>query len=141
VRIRPFQSSDEPAIVRLWQRCDLLRPWNDPKKDIQRKLSVGREMFLVGVLDDDLVATVMVGYEGHRGWVHYLAVAPEHRGKGLGRALMTRAEELLKQAGCPKVNLQVRGTNASTIEFYERLGYAVDDVVSLGKRLETDERA
>jgi ribosomal protein S18 acetylase RimI-like enzyme len=141
VRIRPFQSSDEPAIVRLWQRCDLLRPWNDPKKDIQRKLSVGCEMFLIGVLDDDLVATVMVGYEGHRGWVHYLAVAPEHRRKGLGRALMTRAEELLKQAGCPKVNLQVRGTNASTIEFYERLGYAVDDVVSLGKRLETDERA
>ena len=141
MNIRSFQSSDESSVIRLWKRCDLLRPWNDPKMDIQRKLGVGREMFLVGVLGDDLVATVMVGYEGHRGWINYLAIAPEHHRKGLGRAMMTKAEGLLKQAGCPKVNLQVRGANDSAIAFYRRLGYQVDDVVSLGKRLERDERA
>ena len=96
MNIRSFQSSDESSVIRLWKRCDLLRPWNDPKMDIQRKLDVGREMFLVGVLGDGLVATVMVGYEGHRGWINYLAVAPEHHRKGLGRAMMTKAEGLLK---------------------------------------------
>jgi ribosomal protein S18 acetylase RimI-like enzyme len=139
VRIRAFEASDEPAVIALWERCDLLRPWNDPRKDIRRKLSVQPEMFLVGVLDRDVVATLMAGYEGHRGWLNYLAVAPEHRRKGLGRAIVARAEVLLRRAGCPKVNLQIRGGNASAIDFYRRLGYQVDDVVSLGKRLESDE--
>ena len=80
----------------------------------------------------------MAGYEGHRGWINYLAVAPEHQGKGLGRAMMAEAERLLREAGCPKINLQVRSANAKVIEFYRRLGYTVDDVVSLGKRLEDD---
>ncbi len=139
MRIRVFQKSDESSVISLWQRCDLLRPWNDPKKDIQRKLDVQPELFLVGVLDDDVVATVMAGYEGHRGWVNYLAVASEHRRKGLGRAMMAEAESLLKQTRCPKLNLQIRGSNTSAIEFYRRLGYQADDVVSLGKRLEQDE--
>jgi ribosomal protein S18 acetylase RimI-like enzyme len=138
VKIRAFQLSDEPAVILLWEACHLLRPWNDPKKDIRRKLGIQPEMFLVGVLNQEIVATAMAGYEGHRGWVNYLAVAPEHQGKGFGRAIMSQAERLLDQAGCPKVNVQVRGTNTAAIEFYEKIGYRIDDVVGLGKRIEDD---
>jgi ribosomal protein S18 acetylase RimI-like enzyme len=138
MEIRSFQPSDECAVILLWEACDLLRPWNDPEKDIRRKLQVQPEMFLVGVSSEELVATAMVGYEGHRGWVNYLAVAPEHQGKGFGRAMMTEAEKLLNEAGCPKVNVQVRGTNTAAIGFYERIGYRIDDVVGLGKRIEDD---
>jgi ribosomal protein S18 acetylase RimI-like enzyme len=139
VDIRSFQPSDEPAVIVLWERCDLLRPWNDPRKDIRRKRDVQPELFLVGCLKEEIVATAMAGYEGHRGWVNYLAVAPEHQGKGLGRAIMGEAEKLLEELGCPKINVQVRGTNASAIAFYERIGYRVEDVAGLGKRLEHDD--
>jgi ribosomal protein S18 acetylase RimI-like enzyme len=138
VKIRAFQPADESAVIALWEECDLVRPWNDPRKDIRRKLRVQPEMFLVGVLGGEVVATVMAGYEGHRGWVYYLAVAPRHEREGLGRSMMAAAEALLRQAGCPKINLMVRGENAAAIEFYRRLGYRVDDVVALGKRLEPD---
>ena len=137
--IRAFQPSDQPAVILLWEKCDLLRSWNDPAKDIRRKLEVQPEMFIVGASSGELVATAMAGYEGHRGWVNYLAVAPEHRGKGFGRAIMGEAEKLLNQAGCPKVNVQVRGANSSAIEFYRRIGYRVEDRVSLGKRIEHDD--
>lgn len=138
VQIRPFKSDDEEAVVALWRLCDLIRPWNDPHKDIARKLRVRPDLFLVGVLDDRIVASVMAGYEGHRGWLNYLAVAPELQRRGLARAIVTEAERLLREAGCPKINLQVRTSNNGVIEFYRRLGYSVDDVVSLGKRLERD---
>jgi ribosomal protein S18 acetylase RimI-like enzyme len=141
LHIRPFQSNDEQAVVALWHRCDLLRPWNDPHKDIARKLRVRADLFLVGVIHNQVVATVMVGYEGHRGWINYLAVAPEHQRRGLARALIVEAERLLREAGCPKINLQVRSSNNAVIEFYRRLGYQIDDVVSMGKRLEQDEPA
>jgi ribosomal protein S18 acetylase RimI-like enzyme len=139
VDIRAFQPSDQPAVILLWEKCDLVRPWNDPTKDIRRKLEVHPEMFIVGVLNKELVATAMAGYEGHRGWINYLAVAPELQGKGFGRAIMAEAEKLLHQAGCPKVNVQVRGTNSSAIEFYRRIGYRIEDVVGLGKRIEHDD--
>ncbi len=139
VNIRSFQNADEPAVIALWENCGLLRPWNDPKRDIQRKQKVQPEMFLVGLLDENLVATVMAGYEGHRGWINYLAVAPEHRKQGLGRIIMAAAEGLLEKADCPKINLQVRGINTAALDFYRKLGYQVDDVVSLGKRLESDD--
>jgi ribosomal protein S18 acetylase RimI-like enzyme len=138
MEIRPFQIADEAAVVSLWQRCGLTRPWNDPAKDIRRKLRVRPDLFLVGVLGGEVVATVMVGYDGHRGWINYLGVAPERRRRGLGRAMMAEAERLLREAGCPKINLQVRTTNQGVIEFYKSIGYALDDVVSLGKRLEHD---
>jgi len=140
VNIRPYRPSDSSAVISLWERCDLLRAWNDPHRDIQRKLRVQPELFLVGSLAGDVVASAMAGYEGHRGWVNYLAVAPERRHQGLGRAMMNAVERLLEDAGCPKVNVQVRGTNASAIRFYQQLGYQVDDVVGLGKRLEHDDR-
>lgn len=139
MNIRSFQPADEAAVIALWHQCDLVRPWNDPHKDIQRKLKVSPDLFLVGELDGRVVACVMAGYEGHRGWLNYLAVAPEHQRQGLARAIVTEAERLLKAAGCPKINLQVRTSNAGVIEFYRRLGYTVDEVVSLGKRLERDE--
>ncbi len=136
--IRPFRSADEADVISLWRACDLIRDWNDPAKDIRRKLRVQPEMFLVGLLDAEIVASVMAGYEGHRGWINYLAVAPEHRRAGLGREMMAAAEARLAVVGCPKVNLQVRAGNQEAVEFYRRLGYRVDDVVSLGRRLESD---
>lgn len=137
--IRPFDPADEDAVVELWRRCDLLRPWNDPRRDVARKLTVQRELFLLAVEGDAVLGSVMAGYDGHRGWVNYLAVDPGARGRGIGRALMSRAESTLLDLGCPKVNLQVRATNADAIGFYRRLGYLDDDVVSLGRRLVRDE--
>jgi ribosomal protein S18 acetylase RimI-like enzyme len=137
--VRPFRPGDEEGTVQLWKECGLVVPWNDPGKDIRRKMKVQPELFLVGILNDRLVATVMAGYEGHRGWINYLAVHPDFTCRGIGRLMMECAESLLKEAGCPKVNLQVRSSNGGVIEFYRRIGYGVDDVVSMGKRLETDE--
>lgn len=139
MQIRPFQISDESALVDLWRTCELVRPVNDPAKDIRRKLAVNPEWFLVGIMNDRLIASVMAGYEGHRGWINYLAVHPEHRLRGYGRLIMAEAERLLRGTGCPKINLQVRTNNRAVIAFYERIGYRVDDVMSLGKRLEHDE--
>lgn len=139
MEIRPYRSSDEAAVVALWVKCGLTRPWNDPRRDICRKLAVRPDLFLVGTIAEEIVATVMAGYEGHRGWINYLAVAPEQQRQGLGRRIMEAAETLLKQAGCPKINLQVRTSNQGVIEFYKSLGYLTDDVVSLGKRLENDD--
>ena len=139
VEIRTFESTDADAVVALWQACELTRPWNDPRKDIARKLAVDDGLFLVGTVGGDVVASVMAGYDGHRGWVNYLAVDPSRRGEGHGRTLMQEAETLLAARGCPKVNLQVRDTNAEALAFYERLGYVVDAAVSMGKRLESDD--
>jgi len=139
--IRPYRVDDEPAVVALWEQCGLTRAWNDPRKDIARKLTVQPELFLVGELDGKIVATLMAGYEGHRGWVNYLAVAPAHRRQGFGRVLMQEAEERLLALGCPKVNIQVRISNDEALSFYRGIGYAQDEAVSLGKRLIPDNPA
>ena len=136
--VRPFETADEDAVIALWERCGLTRPWNDPRKDIRRKVRVRPDHFLVGVVNGEVAATVMVGYEGHRGWIQYLGVDPRRQRTGLGRAIMAEAERLLCAEGCPKINLQVRTSNSGAIEFYKRLGFALDDVVSMGKRLEHD---
>ena len=138
-QIRPFRTGDEAALVALWVACELVRPWNDPQEDIRRKLALRDDLLLVAPADGGLVGSVMVGYEGHRGWINYLAVAPSHRRHGLGRQLMREAEERLAVVGCPKINLQVRAGNADVLAFYEAIGYRVDEVVSLGKRLVDDE--
>ena len=138
MKVRTFHLADEAAIVALWEECKLTRPWNDPHKDIARKLAVQPELFLVGTMDNEVMASVMAGYEGHRGWMNYLAVAPRHRGRGYGRALVEKVERLLLERGCPKVGLLVRNTNKEAAEFYRRLGYAQDDSISLGKRLIAD---
>jgi len=138
LEIRPYREADEDAVVALWHECDLVRRWNDPVKDIGRKLLVQRDLFLVGLLDGRLVATVMAGYEGHRGWINYLAVAPNSRKRGFGRLLMDEAEARLREMGCPKINLHVRRSNAEAARFYRSMGYAEDDVLSMGKRLIED---
>ena len=138
MEIRKFKLQDEEEVIALWVECKLVVPWNDPKKDIQRKLKVNPELFLVGTTEDRIVATIMGGYEGHRGWVNYLAVSPSHQRKGYGRRMMEHVEAILREMGCPKINLQVRETNSEVIAFYKSIGYAVDNVTGMGKRLESD---
>ncbi|MGK9149046.1 GNAT family acetyltransferase [Plantibacter flavus] len=138
MQIRSYAPSDAEAVIALWQEAGLTRPWNDPAKDIERKASTQPELFLVGEDAGVVVGTAMVGYDGHRGWVHYLAVAPSQQGGGLGRALMAEAERLLIGLGCPKINLMVRTGNDRVIGFYEALGYGTDEVALLSKRLIPD---
>ncbi|EQD39502.1 GCN5-related N-acetyltransferase, partial [mine drainage metagenome] len=121
LHIRPFQRTDEERVLSLWRRCDLVRPSNDPRKDIRRKLAVRPDLFLVGEADGQIVATAMAGFEGHRGWLNYVAVDPPLRRNGVGREIVGVAEHLLRESGCPKINLQIRTTNQDVIAFYRRL--------------------
>ena len=133
--IVPYRPEHQDAVIRLWHDCDLTRPQNDPSRDIARKLADSPELFLVGLEDGRVVATVMAGYEGHRGWINYLAVAPDRRRRGYGRLIMAAVTEKLLARGCPKINLQVRDGNESALRFYEAIGYRRDAVVPMGKRL------
>jgi ribosomal protein S18 acetylase RimI-like enzyme len=133
--LRSYQHTDCDNVVRLWQQCGLVVPWNDPQADIARKMNVDQDLFIVGECANRVVATVMGGYEGHRGWINYLAVAPDMQRNGYGRAVMAEVEKRLGAKGCPKVNLQVRTRNKDVIHFYQSFGYKVDDVISLGKRI------
>lgn len=139
MKIRVFSKEDSPAVIQLWEACGLTRPWNDPVKDINRKLAVQPELFLVGELEGQIIASAMAGYDGHRGSVFYLAVSPTHQNKGYGQMLMQRIEALLIERGCPKLNIVVRTSNDGVLSFYNKLGYKPDDVVSIGKRLIPDE--
>jgi len=136
--IRSYRSEDREALVALWSACDLVQPQNNPHRDVDRKAARDPENLLVLEDNGQLIGAVMVGYEGHRGWINYLAVHPDRQRQGLGRLLMAEAETRLRGLGCAKVNLQVRRSNESATEFYRRIGYAIDDVLSLGKRLEDD---
>ena len=136
--IRPFQTEDEDALVALWKMCELTVSWNNPHKDIARKLQVQPELFLVGILDSSLIATVMGGYEGHRGWINFLAVHPDFRENGYGQEIMNSVETKIREMGCPKINLQIRTGNNKIASFYQKLGFTNDHVVSMGKRLEAD---
>lgn len=138
LEIRAYRDTDEAALIDLWSACELVVPWNDPGRDIQRKLRVDPDLLLVGIEDEQVVASVMGGYDGHRGWINYLAVHPRYRRRGFGRQIMTEIEELISAKDCPKINLQIRETNQSTRDFYIALGYDIDPVISMGKRLESD---
>jgi ribosomal protein S18 acetylase RimI-like enzyme len=137
ITIRPYQEEDCEDVIALWQACGLVMPQNDPYADIQQKTGFQPDLFLVG-LDETgcLLATVMAGYEGHRGWINYLAVLPQHWRQGIGRQMLAAAENRLRALGCPKINLQVRRANTTVINFYQNVGFSEDDVVSLGKRIE-----
>jgi len=134
-KIVRYGSEYQDAIVDLWRKCSLVVPQNDPVEDIQRKIVFQPELFFVALLDGKVIGSVMVGYEGHRGWLNYMAVLPEHQRRGYGRRLVEKAVDELKKLDCLKVNLQVRRSNVSVVEFYKHLGFTDDDVVSLGKRL------
>ncbi len=138
MKIRTYEERDQSAVIALWRECGLVVPHNDPAKDIARKLEVDRDLFLVGVSQHNIIATVMGGYEGHRGWINYLAVKPGEQRKGYGQQIMQAVETALRAKGCPKINLQVRNSNQAVIAFYNALGYSDDRVIGLGKRLEQD---
>ena len=137
--IRPFAAADEAAVVALWRAAGLTRPWNYPHADIARKRTVQPELFLVGELAGEVIASAMAGYDGHRGSVYYLAVSPGHQRRGHARTIMAEVERRLEALGCPKLNLMVRRDNAGAIGFYTRLGYDEQAVVNVGKRLIVDE--
>jgi len=136
--IRSYKPDDQESVIALWNASGLSAAHNNPYEDIKRKTSVDPDGFLVGVLQNRVIATCMVGYEGHRGWINYLGVLPSEQRKGYARQLMLEAERILLKRGCPKINLQVRAGNSSVLEFYERIGYRTDAVISMGKRLIQD---
>ena len=134
-KIVNYRSEYQDAVVDLWKSCSLVVPQNDPSEDIRRKLDFQPELFFVALLNDRVIGSIMVGYEGHRGWLNYLAVLPGFQRSGCGRRLVEKAIDELRRLGCLKVNLQVRRSNISAVGFYKHLGFEEDDVVSLGKRL------
>ena len=131
--VRTFRDADEPAVTALWARVfGYTEPRNDPARVIEQKRHVQPELFLVAELSGDLVGTTMAGYDGHRSWVYLVAVAPERRGLGIGRRLVLDAVQRLRRLGAPKLNLQINGANARVVGFYEKLGFRVEDRVSMG---------
>ncbi|MGL4928973.1 MAG: GNAT family acetyltransferase [Plesiomonas sp.] len=138
MEIRVFKQNDFEEVLTLWDRCDVLRPWNDPEIDIERKVHTGVDLFLVAEVAGEVIGTIMGGYDGHRGWVTYLAVHPDYRGRGIANALVNRVEKKLIARGCPKIHLLVREENQSVINMYEKLGYEIQDTICLGKRLIED---
>lgn len=134
--IRLFQTKDTTALVELWNACDLTRPWNDPHADIAFCVnSPGSSLLVADDNKDSIIGSVMVGYDGHRGWFYYLAVAPQNRRQGVGRQLLTTAEDWLKQQGVGKAQLMIRAENALAVSFYEAADYAVEDRIIMSKRL------
>lgn len=136
--IRPYLESDLDNVIALWELCGLTRPWNNPEIDIFRKLAQRDQLFLLAVKDNQLIATVMGGYDGHRGWVNYLAVHPNFQRNGVATALVQQLEKRLIALGCPKLQLLIRKDNIDVQSFYEQLGYDEIDVICLGKRLIQD---
>lgn len=139
MEIRVFRQDDFEEVITLWERCDLLRPWNDPEMDIERKLNHDPDLFLVAEVGGEVVGSVMGGYDGHRGSAYYLGVHPDYRGRGIANALINRLEKKLIARGCPKIQLMVREDNDTVIEMYEKLGYEIQNVTNLGKRLIEDQ--
>jgi len=136
--IKPYSLEHENAVIELWSKCNLTRPQNNPNLDIERKLKVEPELFLVGLMDNKVVAAVMGGYDGHRGWIYYLGVDPAYQRKGLGRQMMEAIEKKIRVMGCPKINLMIRKDNLGAVEFYKRIGYKMDETIQMGKRLVED---
>ena len=142
--IRAYAPEDCESLVALWQQCGLTRAWNNPYLDIERKRANRPEWLRIAEVQRsaqrwELIGSIMIGYEGHRGWVNYLAVQPRWQGRGLGRALMAEAEKRLLAEGGPKLSLLVRCDNEAVRAFYQRLGYGVDQAIAMGKRLIPDD--
>ena len=137
--IRPYKEVDKEALISLWNMCKLTVPWNDPYKDITRKIKVQAELFLVGYLEDKLIASIMAGYDGHRGWINYFAVYPDFQSRGYGKQIMDNVENRLRELGCPKINLQIRERNDRVFSYYQKLGFVEEKRTNMGKRLEDDQ--
>jgi ribosomal protein S18 acetylase RimI-like enzyme len=137
VRIEPLPGPLYDAAIRLWHDSGLTRPWNDPGADLRRAADGDSSAVLAAIGDDEgLLATAMVGHDGHRGWVYYLAVDTAVRGRGLGRQMMEACEAWVRSRDIPKIQLMVRSTNQATVAFYQHLGYADAEVTVLGRRLD-----
>jgi len=136
--VRTYTARDEATVVDLWKHCNLTVPWNNPHSDINRKMDDSPHLFFVAELKDDLIATCMAGYDGHRGWIYYLAVRSDLRRKGIATRLIKHSEKALAALGCPKVDLMVRQSNEDVLGFYHSLGYSDESVSVLGKRLTED---
>jgi len=136
---RPYKETDQLGVIELWQEAfPEMPPHNDPVADINRKLTVQRELFIIAEQDERIIGSAMAGFDGHRGWVYYVAVRANVRRKQVGKKLMNRIEADLAKAGCTKLNLQVRSDNKEVIEFYRTLGYAIEDRISMAKHLKMD---
>ncbi|WP_119392762.1 GNAT family acetyltransferase [Taklimakanibacter lacteus] len=134
IAFRPLTEHDIDAVVALWTDCGLVRPWNDPRRDIDFARGKQGSDILLGFADDALVSSVMVGHDGHRGWIYYVAVSPAFQGRGLGRETVAAAEAWLKARGVWALNLNIRTENEKVRAFYAALGYETRDVIVMGKR-------
>ena len=138
--IRTYRPDDTAKVIDLWSECGLIVPWNNPQADIDRKYADSPQMFFVGELKSELVASCMAGYDGHRGWIYFLAVRNSQQRKGLATRLLGHVEAELIKLGCPKVELMVRKTNDRVISFYKSIGFDPDPVIVLSKRLINDKK-
>jgi ribosomal protein S18 acetylase RimI-like enzyme len=138
MKISEFTGYQSDQGIALWEKCGLTRSWNNPEKDIARKNGYQNSKFLIGQIDGVPMASIMISYDGHRGSINYLAVDPDYSGAGYGKILMAEGERLLTSIGCPKINFCVRTDNDKVVEFYHQLGYAIEPVHLLGKRLIED---
>jgi ribosomal protein S18 acetylase RimI-like enzyme len=137
ISFRELQEPDVESIASLWNACELTRAWNDPYRDIRFAMDGGTSTVLVGLLNEKLIASVMVGHDGHRGVLYYLAVDPEYQKRGFGKAAVAVAETWLRERGVWKINLMVRSENEKAGRFYEHMGYEINPVSCYGKRLDT----
>ncbi|MGI9482687.1 MAG: GNAT family acetyltransferase [Hyphomicrobiales bacterium] len=135
ISFRPIEDGDVDAVISLWERCGLTRPWNEPLRDVEFARGEKNSDILVGEINGELIASVMVGHDGHRGVVYYLSVEPDLQGKGLGHQVMRKAEDWLKERGVWKLNLMMRAENARVRAFYESLGYEVEERLNMARRL------
>ena len=133
MRLRRYRDTDEQAVLALWERAGINRPWLDLRSEIQEKRRRDPSLFLVAIDEGEVVGAVMGAYDGRRGWVYHLAAEPHRQQQGIGRALMTELERRMGRLGVAKINLQVRPDNSRVIDFYERLGYADEQLTSMGK--------
>lgn len=134
--IRPLCDGEEKPVAALWRTCGLMRPWNDPLSDIRKARANASSEIFVAVSEEGhgIAGSVMAGHDGHRGWVYYVAVAPEHRAQGLGEQLMRHAEAWLQALGARKVNLMIREENDAVRRFYEGLGYEIEQRTIMSRR-------
>ena len=139
IEVRPYENSDESGVVALWEVVfPNDPPWNEPRVIIRRKRTVQSDLFLVATHDSAIIGTVLAGFDGCRGWIHHLAVSPDARRNGIGSSLMREAAARLQALGAPKVNLQVRASNEGAVRFYERVGFKIEERISMGQHLQED---
>jgi ribosomal protein S18 acetylase RimI-like enzyme len=133
--IRNYNNNDKDQVIGLWDSCGLIVHDNDPEKDIDLKLKFQPELFFVALSDDNIIGTVMVGYDGHRGWLNYLGVHPLYRNNGYGRSIVEFSIQKLKDLNCPKLNLQIRNNNTRVTGFYQKLGFKNHEVTGMQLKL------